>query len=225
MESVIRLKHLNNWHGEKTMKLVLVRNAEHIGEQKIFWADKTVSLSKAGKGQAKLVCKRLEKEKPSAIYSSEYARAVETIKPLAEKLGLEILQRSAFNAFDMGRYSGRTQDETIEALGKEVWKEMVTRPDPNKRYFEGGETLAEEAERAWKGLQEILRKHAPEDAVVISTHLTIIGSLLCRIYNVSLSNIWLWGGSMAAEHPSITIIVHDNGRWYLQHYGCAEHLR
>ena len=41
------------------MHIILVRNAEHIGEEKHFWAGKEIGLTRKGEKQAKLLCKRL----------------------------------------------------------------------------------------------------------------------------------------------------------------------
>ncbi len=204
------------------MQIILVRNAEHIGEEKHFWAGKEVGLTQKGEKQAKLLCKRLEKEKIDAIYSSDFMRAIKTIQPLAEELKLDIAQNPDFRPFNMGKFMGWTEQATIEVLGEKTWQEIITNPNPKKRYFEGGETLEEEAERAWRGLETILTQHS-KATIVISTHLTIIGSLLCRMIEIPLTKVWFWGGSIVADHPAITNIVFQQGRWHLQHYGCTEH--
>lgn len=206
------------------MRIILIRNATHIGEEKHFWADKEIGLSEKGKREAQLLCERLKEENPKAIYSSDFLRAIETVQPLAAELRLEITKSSSFRPFNVGKYFGWTQQATVEALGKEIWQEIITNPNPQKRYFEDGETLEEEAERAWGSFEEVLKNHSKEDTIIISTHLTVIGSLLCKISGISLNNIWFWGGTMAADHPSFTIISSKQGGWYLQHYGCAEHL-
>ena len=120
-----------------------------------------------------MVCERLHGDAPVAIYSSDFARALETVQPLAEVLRLEVIPMPAFRAFDQGEFMGKTLEETRLMLGEDVWNEIVTNPDPHKRYFAGGETLYEEQERAWCGLAELVRKHSPDDCMVISTHLTI----------------------------------------------------
>lgn len=207
------------------MRIILVRNAEYVGQEKRFWAGKEIELSQNGKKQAQLLCNRLKKESPVAIYSSNFIRSIKTIEPLAKDLGLKIIQNSNFRSFDVGKYFGYSEKETEQTLGEKNWREMFTNPDPEKRYFEDGETLHEEEGRAWHALEEILRKHSPNDTIIISTHLTIINSILCKIINVPLSNIWFWGESVGSESvASITTIVFQNEKWFLKHYGCIEHL-
>jgi len=208
------------------MRVILVRNAEHLGEDdtKTFWAGQEVGLNPRGKRQAETACERLLSSKPASIYSSDFLRAIETIEPLASALHIEIIQLQAFRSFDVGDFFGKSQEETISLLGKDVWHEIINCPDPCKRYFPNGETLQEEANRAWTGLLDIVSKHSPDDSIVISTHLTIISCLLSRMIDLPLQRVWFWGGSMAADHPSITEVSHNQATWRLRYYGCAEHL-
>ena len=206
------------------MRIFFVRNSEHLGEKKGLWAGPEVGLSDGGRRQAEALCVRLLREHPDAIYSSDFLRATETIKPLAARIGLEVVKLSALRAFDPGVFLGKTYEETAECLGKHVWREIITNPNPSKRYFDGGETLQEAAERAWTGLLAVVDKHSPEERIVISTHLTIIGCVLCRMLSVPLNKLWFWGGGIVAEHPSITTVAYENERWCLMHYGCTEHL-
>ena len=118
------------------MRIILVRNAEHIGEEKHFWAGKEVGLTQKGEKQAELLCKRLEKENIDAIYSSDFMRAIKTIQPLPEELRLDIAQNPDFRPFNMGKFMGWTEQATIEVLGEKTWQEIITNPNPKKRYFD-----------------------------------------------------------------------------------------
>ena len=76
---------------------------------------KTNTLLPEGKAQAELAAKRLSKRKFKAIYSSPYGRAVETARPLSEKLGLSIQIEDW--AYELGEESKCTlEDGTKELL-------------------------------------------------------------------------------------------------------------
>jgi 8-oxo-dGTP diphosphatase len=76
-------------------KLYLVRHAK-AGERRLWKGDDIDRpLSKKGWKQADLVSKRLAKLDPDLVCSSPYIRCVQTLEPLAERLGttVEIEQR------------------------------------------------------------------------------------------------------------------------------------
>lgn len=175
------------------MRIFLVRNGEHLAELRGRWAGAEVGLSRRGRRQADALCARLLREKPDAIYSSECVRAVDTVQPLASKLGLRIVKLSAFAAFDVGVFVGRTREQTVARLGEDAWREVITNPRPRTRYFDGGETLQAVAKRAWAGLLVVAGKHAPDECIVISTHLTVVGCVLCRMAGIGLNRVWFWG--------------------------------
>ena len=68
-------------------KLYLVRHAK-AGERRLWTADDLDRpLSKKGWKQADLVGKRLAKLGPSTLLSSAYVRCIQTLEPLAERIG------------------------------------------------------------------------------------------------------------------------------------------
>lgn len=86
-------------------KLYLVRHAK-AGERRLWTADDLDRpLSKKGWKQADLVGKRLAKLGPSTLLSSAYVRCIQTLEPLAERIGqpVEIDERL-------------TEDQPVEPL-------------------------------------------------------------------------------------------------------------
>lgn len=204
------------------MRIMLLRNSQHIGEvEQIVFADKKTALTSRGKQQAELLCQKLKTSNPVAIYSSDFLRAIETVQPLATQTSLEIKVSPAFRPFDVGECFGYTQTQVVEAIGAESWSEIMTGPNPSRRYFKDGETLEEQAERAWKGLKQIITK-ASEGSVIISTHLSVINCILCRIFQVPLNKFWVWGRDTKSPHPSTTSFIYEQGNWYLENYNYTE---
>jgi broad specificity phosphatase PhoE len=70
--------------------LLLIRHA-HAGNRK-DWAgdDRERPLSSKGRRQARTLIDQLEPWAPSRVLSSPYRRCVETVKPLADELGLKV---------------------------------------------------------------------------------------------------------------------------------------
>lgn len=201
--------------------LVLVRNAEYVGEDEpLRFGGKDMGLTIRGKQDAQELCKVLDRRRAVRIYSSDYTRAIETVSPLAETIGVEVGLEVGFRPFNVGECFGLTYAEVIQKLGTETWGEITTHPDPSKNYFKGGETLNDLAKRVWTRLNILSEMHGDEN-IIISTHMTPISAVLCKLLGVPLSKIWFWGQDLKSKHPSITRLDCREGKWSLRYYGLS----
>ena len=102
----------------------------------------------------------------SKIFSSDLSRCVETIKPLAKKLSLDIITDSGLREISVGDWQGRfISDIEIESPNEyKVWKENI-----GIAYFPGGESYAECQKRIVKTMDGILKSELGK-TVVIATH-------------------------------------------------------
>jgi broad specificity phosphatase PhoE len=66
---------------------ILIRHAE---KETADAADKNPMLSKDGQARAQALSKLVEKQKVNAIYSTNYNRTKETVKPMAEAKGIQV---------------------------------------------------------------------------------------------------------------------------------------
>ena len=122
------------------------------------------------KGQASLSQLNMLESKPiSAIYSSPYKRAIETIEPLAQTLGLSIQLDKRLIERKLSSQS--ISDQAFEATLKQLWKNpAISLP--------GGESNLTAQKRALSFLQELEEKHQNEH-IIISSH----GNLICILLN------------------------------------------
>ncbi|MCW0996958.1 histidine phosphatase family protein [Streptococcus anginosus] len=122
------------------------------------------------KGQASLSQLNMLESKPiSAIYSSPYKRAIETIEPLAQTLGLSIQLDKRLIERKLSNQS--ISDQAFEATLKQLWKNpAISLP--------GGESNLTAQKRALSFLQELEEKHQNEH-IIISSH----GNLICILLN------------------------------------------
>lgn len=93
----------------------------------------------------------------------------------------------------------------------------MTGPNPYKTYFKGVETLEQQAERVWKGIEEVIAKVSGGN-VVVSTHLTVINCILCKIFQMPLNRFLVWGRNTESSHRSITSLIYEQGNWHLENY-------
>lgn len=208
------------------MHLFLVRNAHHAAESERKWPVDDTELSCVGKVQSLKISEFFATKNISAMFSSTMLRARDTARPLEERLGLSVVERVGFNGINMGDLAGRNYEAATELLkADEDYKEMLTDPDPQKQYFQNGETLAQLAKRSGDELQRIVTGGKSRDVIVIFTHEEVIGALLCQITGMGLSKIWWWGGrSHDPMYANITHLTYDRDVWKLLHFGCTRHL-
>lgn len=108
-------------------------------------------------------CGYLADKEIAAIYSSPYFRAADTVRPLAESLGLSIETMDCFKERQRGDASG------IEDFAERQWD------DPDFA-APGGESRRQVGERFASGISDILKKHKGE-SVVIASHGMAISSV------------------------------------------------
>jgi 2,3-bisphosphoglycerate-dependent phosphoglycerate mutase len=114
-------------------------------------------LSARGRQDAERVASLLVPARPTAIYSSPYRRARQTVEPLAERLGLPIQERSELRERALG--DGWRQD--WEAAIRPTWVDFhFAYPD--------GETNAEAEVRARAVYEELVSRHRGQSLVVAS---------------------------------------------------------
>lgn len=91
--------------------IYLVRHAK-AGERRVWEGDDEARpLSKHGWRQSEAIAKRLAAKGASSLYSSPYIRCVQTLEPLAERVGLEIRTDSRL-------FEGAAFEPVLELLGE-----------------------------------------------------------------------------------------------------------
>ena len=138
-------------------KLYLIRHGQSGGNAEgRFGGHSPTPLSLLGQTQAEITSQALAKERITAIYSSDLVRAVQTAKPLAKLLSLDIIKTSAFRERNVGVLEGLTFDEAqkefpsdYEALIYRDIRHVITR----------GESYVQLLERTTIAIAEILEKN------------------------------------------------------------------
>ena len=123
-----------------------------------------VPLSARGREQAEELAARLADWPIGAIYSSDLRRALETARPLAERLGLEPIVDPILRERNFGAFEG-LHDSEVEALlddPRTFWRDADTRP-------EKGESRREVWTRITSFLDKLL-ENPPADEIAIVSH-------------------------------------------------------
>jgi broad specificity phosphatase PhoE len=110
------------------MKLHIIRHGETIWHAENKYAGHTdIGLTKYGHTQAKTLATWAIEINPDAIYSSDLTRAIDTAKPSALALGLEIIVDSRFREVNFGQIEGLTPAE-MEGQFHDLRQEFLVRP-------------------------------------------------------------------------------------------------
>ncbi|SHI20331.1 histidine phosphatase family protein [Sporanaerobacter acetigenes] len=133
--------------------------------------DLTRPLTEQGVADAKKVTNALMNRDITAIYSSTYKRAIDTIKDFAENSGLEIITNNDFCERKVGEWV-----EDFRGFSEKQWQDFDFK-------LLGGESLREVQERNVTALFNVIRNNFGEN-VVIGTH----GTALSTIINYFNSN-------------------------------------
>jgi broad specificity phosphatase PhoE len=137
--------------------LYLIRHGQSAGNAEgRFGGHSATPLSNLGMHQAKVTAHALKKERISAIYSSDLYRAMQTAKPLAELLNLQIVPTDVFRERHVGVLEGLTFDEAE----KEFPGDYQALVDRNMAHvITEGESYRQLVDRAGKAIDEILEDH------------------------------------------------------------------
>ncbi len=124
-----------------------------------------VHLNDAGRRQAAWLAEKLKAAPIKAVYSSPLERTLETARPLAKALGLEIQPRFGLIEVDCGDW----QDQSLKQLKRlQLWK--IVQASSSSFTFPGGESFSAAQQRIVAELQAIARQSQPKDLLVCFSH-------------------------------------------------------
>lgn len=152
---------------------------------KVFTGQTDVPLSDRGMRQAEELKERLLALKPDAFFSSDLLRAVQTVTPAAEALGLAVRPEKDLREIDGGQWEGKPFGTIARAYPEDYarWTENI-----GLARCTGGESLEEVQTR---GLAAVLRIAQENDGktVVLATHAAMIRALTCAFRGLPLSEM------------------------------------
>ena len=127
-------------------------------------------LNETGRRQAAGLADRLAGNGIVAVYSSDLARARETARAVAHRLGLGVVEDPALREIDVGSWSGLTRAQVAERF-----------PEGYARWLGGeighdGETREQLTERVLRAARAIAGRHTGETVLVV-THGGVIRAL------------------------------------------------
>lgn len=142
-------------------------------------------LSSRGREQTVLLAKRLVKNPPDVIYSSDSSRAHDTARAVGETCGLSIHLDKRLREVDMGKWSNQPWRD-IQTIYPEEWKQIQS-GDPTVKYG-GGESAIEMQTRMVEVVNEIVAAHSGKHIAIVS-HGYAIATYFAHLLDLSLVHI------------------------------------
>jgi broad specificity phosphatase PhoE len=126
------------------------------------WADEGGSLTTRGREQARGLAERLSARGVTHVWTSTYARAVQTAEIAAAHLGVAVTTREGLREFSVGSCAGsRAEDPFAEVYGCWLAGDL-------DRRVPGGESGAELRHRMHHVLHEMAERHPGETVLAVS---------------------------------------------------------
>jgi 2,3-bisphosphoglycerate-dependent phosphoglycerate mutase len=142
--------------------IVLVRHAEAVAPSDSGYEENDRPLAGAGRRDSEQLADELSAEAVAAIYSSPYPRAVQTVEPLARRLGAEI------------SLVDDLRERLLSLRALPDWRERLQLSWKDFGYaLEDGESSAE-AQRRVTGVLATLRRRHPDTRIVVASHGNLI---------------------------------------------------
>jgi broad specificity phosphatase PhoE len=143
-------------------------------------------LSERGRQQAQATAARLAPLDFEAIYSSDLARAHQTAKALAKKIGLSIQLDPRLREINQGLWQGVLIDDIRTRWPEEIrgWEH-----DPWQHYPPDGENLRQVQTRLFAAIDEVVQRH-PQGLVAVFSHKLPIALLKIRYQGCPKRKIW-----------------------------------
>jgi broad specificity phosphatase PhoE len=197
-------------------KIILVRHGETdidvVG--KMHLSGDATPLNALGVEQINQTAEKLQEFKPSTVYSSKEARAVESGEIIAKVLDIELEQVDELQERNWGDLSGRSWSDIQEILRPMTLEERYVYVPQN------GESWQVFEERLIRKIIELADKHKDETIIVV-THGGAIRALMPYFLNVPKEESFKHN----PDNASITVFEREDGMYKEVTVNNTDHLK
>jgi len=179
------------------LDVILVRHASPVDFGTPGVADDDRPLTDAGRTAADQLAAEFDGYALTAIYSSPYLRAVQTVHALAMRRGLKVQLLSDLRERRLSREPLEDWRSTLE----QAWTDADFAPP-------GGETGRDAQRRAVATLDLLRSRHPDGGRLVLGSH----GNLISLIHQALEPGVD-FAFHMAMPNPAVYRLTHDGARW------------
>ena len=174
------------------------------------------ALSPIGAQQAQLVCARLAKDPPDALFVTRLQRTAQTAQPLVDATNLVPTMIPELSEVRLGEWEGgelRVRSAQGAPLVRQIFEEQRWDVIP------GAEPADEFAERVRVGLDRVVELTGPGRVAAAVVHGGVIGEIARQATKAPRLAF------VHAENTSISrLVVFGDGRWLLRTFNDTSHL-
>lgn len=167
--------------------IFLIRHGEtEWNKEEIFRGTVDVPLNSTGTEQARRICQALCDRGIELVLSSPLRRAVETARPLAERLRIPVTVVNQFADMNYGEWQTLSRSEV-----EERYPELYSRwaKTPHEVAFPGGDRVVDVFWRAWRAFRRIALENRDKKIAVVS-HRVITKLILCGVLGIGPEGFW-----------------------------------
>jgi 2,3-bisphosphoglycerate-dependent phosphoglycerate mutase len=179
------------------LDVLLIRHAEPVAPYTTDHADDDRPLTDAGRAAAAELAAELDGYELTAIYSSPYARALETVTALAERRNLRVQVLDDL----------RERRLSVEQL--DDWRVSLEAAWTDAEFALPGGESGRDAQRRGIGVLDLLRARHPDGGrLVVGCHGNLIG-LMLQAFDPDVD----FAFHVAMPVPALYRLTHDGLRW------------
>ena len=181
------------------LDVLLVRHAEPVPAGTTDVAEDDRPLTEAGHAAALELAEELDGWEVTAIYSSPYARAAETMAVLAQRrgIGVQVLEDLRERRLSLEQHDG--------------WRDSLRQAWADADFSLPGGESGRDAQRRAIGMLDLLRSRHPDGGrLVLGSHGNLI-SLILHALDPGVD----FDFHMAMPMPAIYRLTHDGRRWLI----------
>lgn len=199
-------------------RLCLVRHGEtHWNVERRLQGHLDIPLNPTGLQQARATAESLAGERFAALYSSDLLRARQTAEAVAAATALVPSFEPRFRERCYGGFEGLTYDEARARYPQE-YERFETR-DPSFAFPNGGESLADFAERIRRMLDALADAH-PGETVLVVTH----GGVLDIVHRLATGKALEAPRDFLIPNAALNWIERRDQGWHLLAWAQQTHL-
>ncbi|MGI8657563.1 MAG: histidine phosphatase family protein [Candidatus Limnocylindria bacterium] len=183
--------------GLAPLDVLLVRHAEAVPVGTEGTSDAGRPLTPEGRSAAAELASELDDYGVTAIYSSPYARAVDTVTALGQRRGMDV------------QVLDDLRERVLNLEPADDWESTLKRSWDDPDFAVTGGESGREAQRRAVGVLDLLRSRHPDGGrLVLGSHGNLIGLIL-----QALDSEVGYAFHMAMPNPAVYRITHDGTRW------------
>ena len=179
------------------LDVILVRHAEPLEFGITGYADDDRPLTDAGRAAAEELAAEFDGYGLTAIYSSPYLRAVQTVHALAMRRGLKV------------QLIPDLRERRLSRAPLDDWRATLEQAWADADFAAPGGETGRDAQRRAIGILDLLRSRHPDGGrLVLGSHGNLIGLVL-----QALEPAVDFAFHMAMPTPAVYRLTHDGARW------------